>query len=141
MLLGVIGFLTFGSVFVSGAMHFGDFSNFQEQTRSEMTRAIVGMGLMIAAGVLTAIGRAGVAGSGVILDPERARRDVEPWSRMTGGVVKDALDEASINLGGTKAPESLPFDEQLRRIHKLREEGIISEQEYQTKKQQILSRT
>ena len=53
MLLGVIGFLTFGSVFVSGAMHFGDFSNFQEQSRSEMTRGIVGMAFMI--GVLLRI--------------------------------------------------------------------------------------
>jgi hypothetical protein len=34
----------------------------------------------------------------------------------------------------------LPFDKQLRRIHKLREDGIISEQEYEAKKQQILER-
>ncbi len=140
MLLGVVGFLTFGSVFVSGAMHFGDFSNFEEQSRSEFTRAIVGMALVIVGGILLGIGRAGVAGSGVILDPERARRDVEPWSRMAGGVVKDALDEADVDLGRTKASDSLPFDEQLRRIHKLREERIISEEEYQAKKQQILGR-
>ena len=140
MVLGVIGFLTFGSVFVSGAMHFGDFSNFQERSRSEMKRGIVGMGLMIVGGILTGIGRAGLAGSGVVLDPERARRDVEPWSRMTGGVVKDALDEADINLRTTKGVESLPFDEQLRRVHKLREDGILSEEEYQAKKKQILER-
>ena len=139
MLLGVIGFLFFGSVFVSGAMHFGDFRNFEERGRSEATRAVVGMGLMIAGGVLNAIGKAGAAGSGIILDPEQARQDLEPWSRMTGGVVKDALDEAGISVG--KKPETgMPFDEQLRRIHKLRTEGIISEEEYQTKKKQILER-
>jgi uncharacterized OB-fold protein len=36
----------------------------------------------------------------MILDPEKARKDLEPYSRMTGGMVKDALDEAHINLSG-----------------------------------------
>jgi hypothetical protein len=140
MLLGVAGFLTFGSVFVSGVMHFGDFSDFRERSRSQMTRAIVGMGLVLVGGILLNIGRSGVAGAGIVLDPERARRDVEPWSRMTGGVVKDALDEAGIDLGTVKGSDELPFDEQLRRLHKLREDGIVSEEEYQAKKKEILKR-
>ena len=36
------------------------------------------------------------AGSGVVLDPEKARKDVEPWSRMGGGVVQDALSEIEV---------------------------------------------
>jgi hypothetical protein len=40
----------------------------------------------------------GKAGSGLVLDPQQAREDVEPWSRMQGGVIKDTLDEAGINL-------------------------------------------
>lgn len=32
------------------------------------------------------------AGSGVILDPEKAKEELEPFSRMAGGMVKDALD-------------------------------------------------
>ena len=140
MILGAIGFLTFGSVMVSGVMNFGDFSNFQERSRSMGMRAIVGMGMVILGGILTGLGRAGAAGSGLILDPEKAREDVEPWSRMTGGVIKDALDEAGVNLGGVPEKATLPFDEQLRRLHKLREDGIISEQEYHLKKQQILER-
>ncbi len=36
----------------------------------------------------------------MILDPERARSELEPYSRMAGGMVKDALDEAE--LGGGK---------------------------------------
>jgi hypothetical protein len=138
MTLAVMGALSFASVFVSFAMHFGDFSNFEEQAKSMTTRAFGGMGLIVVGFVLLGIGRAGVAGSGVILDPEKARKDVEPWSRMTGGVVKDALDEAGITLGQTKDAGTLPFDEQLRRLHKLREEGIVSEQEYELKKKEIL---
>jgi len=80
----------------------------------------------------------GAAGSGIVLDPERAREDVEPWARMAGGVVKDALDEAGIASGQHQHADALPFDEQLRRLHKLREEGILSEAEYEAKKKQIL---
>ena len=42
------------------------------------------------------IGAKGLAGSGVILDPEQAREDVEPWSRMGGGVLQDALSEVDV---------------------------------------------
>ena len=136
LVLAVIGFVFFGSVFVTGAMHFGNPSSVSDS--SEPIRAVLGMGLMILGGVLAILGRMGAAGSGVILDPQKARKDIEPWSRMTGGVFKDALDEAGISLGNAKDMHGLPFDEQLRRLHKLREDGIISEQEYDAKKKQIL---
>jgi hypothetical protein len=80
----------------------------------------------------------GLAGSGVKLDPEEARRDVEPWSRMTGGVLKDAMDEAGIKLGGQASGDELPFDERLRRLQKLRDDGLVSEQEYESTKKKIL---
>lgn len=35
-----------------------------------------------------------------MLDPEQARQDLEPFSRQAGGMLKDALDEAAVNLGG-----------------------------------------
>jgi len=35
-----------------------------------------------------------------VLDPEKAREDLEPYSRMAGGMVKDAMDEAAVKLGG-----------------------------------------
>ncbi len=138
MALAVIGFLVFLSVFFSFFSRFGDFTNFEQRGRSEGFRALAGIVMMIAGGVLAGIGRMGLAGSGVILDPEEARRDVEPWSRMTGGVVKDALDEAGIQLGNQRSGEELPFDERLRRLQKLRDDGIISEQEYEGAKKRIL---
>jgi hypothetical protein len=47
---------------------------------------------------MRAVAARGKAGSGLVLDPQQAREDVEPWSRMQGGVIKDTLDEAGINL-------------------------------------------
>lgn len=34
------------------------------------------------------------------LIPEQARNDLEPYTRMAGGMLKDALDEADLNFGG-----------------------------------------
>jgi hypothetical protein len=138
--LGAIGLLSFGSVFVSFALHFGDFGDFDRLARSMTTRAVVGMGLMIAGMLLATVGIRGAAGSGIVLDPEKARKDMEPWARMGGGILKDTLDEAGISIG-QKGEEGLKFDEELRRLHKLREEGVISEQEYAETKQRILKET
>ena len=138
MAVTVIGFLTFISVFVSNALHFGDFSNFEERGRSMAVRAVAGFILMIGGSLLRWIGRIGMAGSGIKLDPEEARRDVEPWARMTGGVVKDAMDEAGIKMGSSATEENLPFDERLRRLQKLRQDGLVSEQEFEATKKKIL---
>jgi len=100
MALMVLGLLVFVSVFVTGAMNFGDFHDFEGQARSSMGRGIVGMAMMIVGGVLRTVGARGLAGSGVVLDPRRARRDLEPYSRMGGGMLKDALDEADVRVGG-----------------------------------------
>jgi 3-oxoacyl-(acyl-carrier-protein) synthase len=109
-----------------------------------MLRAVIGMVMMIAGGLLSGVGKAGLAGlaglaaSGITLDTEQARRDVEPWSRMAGGALKDAMDEAGIR-GGNKPPdETLAFDERLRRLKQLRDEGVVSEQEYESTKKKIL---
>ena len=97
--LSALGFLLFISVFVTGALHFGDFTNFVSDAKSDMLRAVGGMILIIIGRIIAGIGARGLAGSGVILDPEQARDDLKPYSRMTGGIVKDALDEAQIHLG------------------------------------------
>jgi hypothetical protein len=100
MVLMVIGGLLFFSVFITHAMNFGNFSNFEANARSSMFRAFGGMVLLFLGGILRGIGARGLAGSGVVLDPEKARQELEPYSRMAGGMVKDALDEANVNLGG-----------------------------------------
>ena len=97
--ISLIGLLMFGSVFVTGCMNFGDFSNFESDTKSSMFRAVLGMVLAVLGGVIQKVGARGLAGAGMILDPERARRELEPFSRQGGGMAKDALDEAGIDLG------------------------------------------
>jgi hypothetical protein len=91
--LVVIGILLFASTFVTFFANFGNFDNFNDRAKSEGVRAFSGMALIVVGQVLRRLGTLGLAGSGVVLDPERARKDVEPWSRMAGGIVGDALSE------------------------------------------------
>ncbi len=96
----IVGGLLFASTFVTSAMHFGDFTDFEARAKSEMFRALSGMALLVIGGIVRGVGARGLAGSGMILDPQRARQDLEPYSRMAGGLVKDALHEADIRLDG-----------------------------------------
>lgn len=60
---------------------------------------IGGIAMIVAGVFVRRAGKMGLAGSGVILDPAKARQEVEPFSRMTGGAIKDALEEADIKIG------------------------------------------
>lgn len=82
------------------------------------------------------LGHSGLAGSGMKLDPQEARRDLEPWSRMSGGILKDTLDEAGVSL--STESQQMPFDEQMRRLDALKGDGLISEAEYAIAKSKIL---
>jgi hypothetical protein len=95
--ISLVGMLLFMSVFVTSALHFGDFANFEGRATSEMSRAIGGMILMMVGKFLQSIGQRGLAGAGVILDPEQAREDLQPYSRMAGGIINHALQETSLN--------------------------------------------
>ncbi|WP_309396499.1 zinc ribbon domain-containing protein [Cerasicoccus maritimus] len=66
-----------------------------------VARALGGMALIVIGGIIRGIGARGLAGSGVVLNPQQARRDLEPYSRMAGGMIKDAVDESGIDLGGS----------------------------------------
>ena len=63
-----------------------------------MGRALGGMLLMAIGRGVMRVGARGVAGSGLILDPDQARKDLSPYSKMAGGMAKDALEEAGIDL-------------------------------------------
>jgi hypothetical protein len=102
-----VGLLLFLSVFVTGALNFGNFDDFDGQARSSGLRAVGGMVLMMVGGFVRTVGARGAAGSGLLLDPERARRDLEPFSRQGGGMLKDALNEADIALGSRRDDEPL----------------------------------
>ena len=121
MVLMIIGGLLFGSVFVTFALNFGNSSNFQSNAQSSMFRAFGGMALIVVGSLMRRSGARGLAGSGAVLDPEKARDELEPYTRMAGGMVKDALDEANINLGGGK-PERVV-------MIKCRECGTLNEED------------
>jgi hypothetical protein len=140
--LMVMGFLSFGSTFVSAAMNFGNFDQFEERGRSMALRAFLGMGLIVAGVVVSGVGARGLAGSGVVLDPEQARKDVEPWGRMAGGMIRDAIDETGIKIGQSESGDTVEpsFDDKLRRLHKLYEDGILTQAEYDKEKKDILDK-
>lgn len=129
MIINGIGLLLFLSTFVTGIKGFGDITKLQG-------RAIAGVVCVFIGQFIMRVGREGVAGSGLKLDPQEARKDLEPWSRMSGGMLKDALDEAEVDL--SSKPSAMPFDEQLRRLDALQREGLISEAEYAAAKAKIL---
>jgi len=137
MVLSGIGLVLFLSTFVSFISHFGDFSDFEGRAKSGMVRAFGGMICLAIGQLIMRAGRSGVAGSGLKLDPQEARNDLEPWSRMSGGMLHDALDEAGINL--SSPPAEMPFDERLRRLDALKRDGLVSEAEYDAAKQKILA--
>ncbi|MBC7980427.1 MAG: SHOCT domain-containing protein [Armatimonadetes bacterium] len=136
MILTIVGLLLFLSTFVSFISHFGDFTDFEGRSKSGMMRAFGGMICMAIGQFIMRVGRSGVAGSGLKLDPQEARRDLEPWSRMSGGMLKDTLDEAGIDLSGQSS--EMPFDEQLRRLEALKRDGLLSDTEYAAAKTRIL---
>ena len=45
------------------------------------------MALVVVGQMMRRVAARGLAGSGVLLDPEQAREDLEPYSRMAGGIV------------------------------------------------------
>ena len=50
---------------------------------------------MVLAGVGAAIRQVaarGLAGSGMVLDPEKAREDIKPFSQAVGGMIQDAAE-------------------------------------------------
>jgi hypothetical protein len=64
--------------------------------RSAIVRALIGLALIPSGLGLRRIGIRGLAGSLVILDPPRAKEDLEPWSRAAGGLVDAALSEVDL---------------------------------------------
>lgn len=98
--LVVVGFLMFIGTMFSGMASFGDFTDFENRTRNMGMTALGGMVLMIVGGIVSSIGARGWAGSGIVLDPSQAREDIQPWSKMTGQVINDALEEVDALKGG-----------------------------------------
>ena len=90
------GFLLFLSNFPISISNFGNFDNFGDQMMSSAFRGFGGMILLGIVNAMMNVAKKGWAGAGILLDPEQARKDIEPWSRMQGGVIQDALSEVDL---------------------------------------------
>jgi hypothetical protein len=66
---------------------------FGQYVSNPTVRAVGGMVLVLMGAFLMFIGQVGLRGSGIILDPQGARRDLEPFNRASGGMLQDALEE------------------------------------------------
>lgn len=116
----VMGGLMFFSTFVTFALNFGDFSDFESDAKSGMFRAFGGMFLLVVGGMIRGAGARGLAGSGILLEPEQAREELEPYSRMAGGMLKDTLDAADVNVGAGSSEQVIMI--KCRKCTKLNEE-------------------
>lgn len=139
--ISLLGFLMFLSFFAFVAINIGrpNQGGANQQVPYVIGVTIGGFVLMIVGNALANIGKLGASGSGLLLDPQQARRDVEPWSRSTGGVLNDVLDEAVPNFSSPTVQQPLPFDEQIRRLDKMRQDGLLTDAEYTGAKQRILA--
>ncbi len=148
MVVSGAGFLLFLSVFVTSFLSFGDFTDFHNRMTSFGFRALGGVLLLIMGTKLRMLAAHGPAGSGLVLDPEQARRDMEPWSRMSGGMTKDALDEMGVDVprivdalsGGSSTADAAAetFEQRLRSLHALHKDGLLTDEEYRREKQELL---
>ena len=96
--MAVIGGLLFLSVFITALANFGNFDDFENRGKAMGLRAVSGLILIVIGKFVRTLGARGAAGAGMILDPEQARDDLEPFSRQAGGMLKDALQEADVDL-------------------------------------------
>lgn len=74
----------------------GEPTSFRQRSDGMAKRAFGGFALMFVGGILMNLGRAGLRGSGVILDPHGARDDLKPWSQAAGGMLDDALSSSHV---------------------------------------------
>jgi hypothetical protein len=118
MALVAIGLILFMSNFLlpfTGGM---DPFTGEESIGGMAFRSIGGMVLIMIGNGLMAVGKKGAAGAGLILDPDQARKDVEPWSKMAGGVINDVASE--IDLSEVLSKGKGTTHEQVKEIIKIK---------------------
>ncbi|MDR7871240.1 MAG: zinc ribbon domain-containing protein [Tissierellaceae bacterium] len=92
----VLGFILFFSSFFI-AFNDDGFNPFYDSGMPPFfKRALIGMICIIVGGILMNIGARGAAGSGVILDPEKARDDLKPYSSAAGGMISDVIENIDV---------------------------------------------
>ena len=108
LVLQVIGGVMFGVPFIVGPLTAMSGNIDNGAIPAAFLVAFIGFGCIAGGGFMRNLAARGTAGSGLVLDPEKAREDLKPWTGMAGGMVKDVLDEADIKIGsGGSEPEKV----------------------------------
>lgn len=108
----VLGFLLFISVFFSAASFMSNpfaGSGIGAGGGPSFTNAVIGMVLIFAGSIVMNIGAKGAAGSGLLLDPEKAREDLKPYSEAAGGMINDAISNIDVvdKIANSKAEKEV----------------------------------
>jgi hypothetical protein len=90
-----IGFLLFISVFFAVARFMNNPMSLMNRGPS-FTNSILGMIIMIAGFIIMSIGAKGTAGSGFVLDPEKARKDLKPFNEAKGEMLNDVISNIDV---------------------------------------------
>jgi hypothetical protein len=119
MVIAIVGFCLFISFFFTvlhgmrmtlspseALQHPGSFGEMNKLAISGAIRAFIGFILFIVGGGMMRAGAMGAAGSGLILDPDKARDDLQPWAKMGGGLLGDAISESGILDKNPGAPQT-----------------------------------
>lgn len=122
MILIAIGFVLFLSTFFE---MFGGSGTSFEQIESgiwgSFNRSITGWILILIGGIVRGVGMKGLAGSGVILNPNKAREDLHPYTHAAGAAVKDIVDGYRSASAEEESQSDDAFDETKTTDQKVRE--------------------
>ncbi len=98
----ILGIILFISVFFSTASMMNDpFAS----GPPKFTNAVIGMIMMVIGGIIQNVGAKGSAGSGMILDPDKAREDLKPYNEAMGGMLNDVISNVDVLDDMIKKPE------------------------------------
>ena len=98
MAMFLSNFLVFGCNMVKGA-------NGAEMDPGNFIGSFFGLGfggfiLIVICGFMRKVGARGLRGSGILLDPQGARQDLKPFSKMAGGMFKDTIGSSGMRFDG-----------------------------------------
>lgn len=92
--LMVLGFILFISVFFSVASFMSNPS--MSSNGPSFMNGIIGFVLIAVGGIVSNIGAKGAAGSGLLLDPDKAREDLKPFNEARGGMINDVISNIDV---------------------------------------------
>jgi hypothetical protein len=102
--MAIVGFILFISVFFSVGRSMND--PFGQNQPPSFSNSVIGLVLIIAGFIIMNIGARGAAGSGLLLDPEKAREDLKPFNEAKGGMINDVISNIDIVGNLTKPQEN-----------------------------------